>query len=129
MALKTKCRDLILAWSAPIFADADAEQRKRRIREREHRCAVLGGASGTNVYVPCKLLSPGGSQYCVSSQPAHASVMTLSCAVCVRLSVLSAHACRHRMVQEREHVREVEQREKADADKRRKANPGDEGFR
>jgi hypothetical protein len=38
VGLKTKCRDLILAWSAPIFADADAEMRKRRAREREHRC-------------------------------------------------------------------------------------------
>jgi hypothetical protein len=37
VGLKTKCRDLILAWSAPIFADADAEMRKRRAREREHR--------------------------------------------------------------------------------------------
>jgi hypothetical protein len=41
VSLKTKCRDLILAWSAPIFADADAETRKRRAREREHRWEQL----------------------------------------------------------------------------------------
>lgn len=39
VVLKTKCRDLILEWSAPIFADPDAELRKKRLREREHRWA------------------------------------------------------------------------------------------
>jgi hypothetical protein len=39
VALKAKCRDLVLAWSGPIFADADAEAKKKRMREREHRCA------------------------------------------------------------------------------------------
>jgi hypothetical protein len=40
VSLKTKCRDLILAWSKPIFENPDAEQRKRRTREREHRCVA-----------------------------------------------------------------------------------------
>ncbi|KAF6257576.1 hypothetical protein COO60DRAFT_1701786 [Scenedesmus sp. NREL 46B-D3] len=37
MPLRSKCRDLIQAWSAPIFADNDEELRKRRQRERAHR--------------------------------------------------------------------------------------------
>jgi hypothetical protein len=42
VALKAKCRDLVLAWSRPIFADADAELKKKRMREREHRCGLVG---------------------------------------------------------------------------------------
>eukprot|EP00882_Tetradesmus_deserticola_P001653 GHRQ01001780.1.p1 GENE.GHRQ01001780.1~~GHRQ01001780.1.p1 ORF type:complete len:485 (+),score=248.19 GHRQ01001780.1:213-1667(+) len=37
MPLRSKCRDLIQTWSAPIFADNDEELRKRRQRERAHR--------------------------------------------------------------------------------------------
>lgn len=71
-SLRAKCRDLILAWSAPIFADADAEFRKRRAREREHR---------------------------------------------------------HRMVAQREGREQLEARELKEAEKRRKANAGEEGYR
>jgi hypothetical protein len=39
--LRSKCRDLIQAWSAPIFADNDEELRKRRQRERAHRCELI----------------------------------------------------------------------------------------
>lgn len=42
--LRSKCRDLIQAWSAPIFADQDEELRKRRQRERAHRLASTGSA-------------------------------------------------------------------------------------
>eukprot|EP00878_Enallax_costatus_P006375 GHUV01006686.1.p1 GENE.GHUV01006686.1~~GHUV01006686.1.p1 ORF type:complete len:260 (+),score=74.73 GHUV01006686.1:869-1648(+) len=37
MPLRSECRDLIQAWSAPIFADKDEDERKRRQRERAHR--------------------------------------------------------------------------------------------